>query len=340
MSNSKFLKALIIVLSCLVPFTSYAQSDDPFVVGLLVFDTNAFIQEMETLGYVQGENIEYRILAFQDIDPELYLDQEAYMAEYNRLLDAVITAPLDVLAVQTDTEAVAMRERTTAPIVFSVSDNPVATGAIQDLTTPGGNTTGVITNQHHTRRLQLLKEINPDTDVVYYLYSSFALEGQQVLDEVSALGEELGIEVIAAPVADAVTGIEALNNVPEGADWIFLTPFLPFDLSFNDELFNVSMAQKIPIAGFVAQPTFGYLLTYGPSLSETARQAASLTDQILRGANASEIPVSIADNILILNLEAAEALGVDLSRAVLRQANQIMRPGDFEVTPMPEEPGS
>lgn len=340
MIHSKFLKSLIIALSCLVPFTSYAQSDDPFVVGLLVFDTNAFIQEMETLGYVQGENIEYLIPAFQDIDPELYLDEQAYFAEYNRLTIEVASAPLDVLVVQTDTDAATMREQTKAPIVFSISDNPVATGAIQDLTTPGVNTTGVISNQHHTRRLQLLKEINPATDVVYYLYSSFALEGQQVLDEVSALGEELGIEVVAAPIADAVTGIEALNNVPEGADWFFLTPFLPFDLSFNEELFNVSMARKIPIAGFVAQPTVGYLLNYGPSFSETARQSAILTDQILRGANAAEVPVSVADNILIFNLEAAEDLGIEISRAILRQANQIMRPGDFELTPTPEMPGN
>lgn len=80
----------------------------------------------------------------------------------------------------------------------------------------------------------------------------------------------------------------------------------------------------------------GYLLTYGPSLSETAQQAARMTDQILRGANAAELPVTIAENVLILNLEAAEMLGVEIPLPILRQANQIMRPGDFELTPTPD----
>lgn len=244
MSKVTFLSVLAIVLLCLVPITTHAQSEDSFVVGLLLFDTNAFIQEMETLGYAEGENIEYLVLSYET------LTEANFMEEYTRQLEAIMSAPLDVLVVQTDTDAVTMREQNSAPIVFSVSDNPVATGAINDLTTPGVNVTGIVTNQHHTRRLQLLKEINPATDVIYYLYSAFALEGEQVLSDVKALAEELNIEIVAAPVADAVTGIEALNNVPEGADWLFLTPFLPFDLSFNDELFNVSMTNKIPIAGF------------------------------------------------------------------------------------------
>ncbi len=330
MSKIKFLNALIMLLLGLVPLTAHAQSDDSFVVGLLLFDTNAFIQEMETLGYVQGENIEYLALSYET------MSQENFMEDYNNQIEAIVTADVDVLVVQTDTDSVTMREMSSAPIVFSVSDNPVATGAINDLTTPGVNVTGIVTNQHHTRRLQLLKEINPATDVVYYLYSAFALEGEQVLSDVKALAEELNIEIVPAPVADAVTGIEALNNLPEGADWLFVTPFLPFDLSFNDELLKVSMANKVPIAGFVAQPTVGYLLNYGPAFDETARQSARMTDQILRGANAAELPVMVAENVLILNLEAAEALGVEFSSPILRQANLIVRPGDFEPTPTPD----
>lgn len=331
MRKFRFPGIIALIVLCIVPMMGYAQSDeDPFVVGLLLFDVPTFIQEMETLGYVQGENIEYLMLSYETMTPENFMD------EYNRQLQEIMTAELDVLVVQTDTDSVTVREQSNAPIVFSISDNPIATGAINDLTTPGVNVTGVVSNQHHTRRLQLLKEINPATDVVYYLYSAFALEGEQVLNDVQALAEELNIEIVAAPVADAATGIEALNNLPEGADWLFLTPFLPFDLPFTEALLTVSMANKVPIAGFVAQPTVGYLLNYGPAFDDTARQSARMTDQILRGANAAELPVMVAENVLILNLEAAEALGMEFPAAVLRQANLIMRPGDFEPTPMPE----
>lgn len=329
----KLQKLLLLLLSvfCIATTMTVAQDNEAFTVGLLVFDPLTFIEEMTSLGYVAGENIEYMMLSFEGMGPDT--PPEVFMASIERQVQAMLDAPVDVLVVQNDTDAVNLRQQTDIPIVFAISDDPITTGAVADLTTPGGLTTGVVSNQHHVRRLQLLKEINPDTDAVFYLYSAFALEGEQVLTEVRALGDELGIAVMAMPVSDTVTGIAALQTITPEMDWIFVTPYLPFDPVFNDALLQTSMTSGTPIAGFIADPTYGYLVNYGPSLRVIAYQSAIITDQILRGANPAELPVVTAENSLTINLEVAEQLGIALPVAILRQADRIVRAG--ELTPFP-----
>jgi putative ABC transport system substrate-binding protein len=197
----------------------------------------------------------------------------------------------------------------------------------------------VISNQHHPRRLQLLTEINPDTQKVYYLYSGLAIEGQVILQQVTALAEELGVEIIPAPVVDVESGIAALENAPEDIDWFFLTPYLPFDLAFQEALVSTSEELQVPIAGFITAPTPGYLINYGPDLNVAVRQAAQITDRILRGAEPGELPIVIAENGLSVNLEVAETLQVEIPLPILRQADQIVRPGDLDnfFPPAPNE---
>jgi len=321
----KLLIILVIVLMAAVLPGVQAQSDDDITVGLLLFNPLTFIDEMQNYGYIDGENISYMMLNFEGVA------MEDFQAEYERQVQAMIDTPVDVFVVTNDTDAVNLRPLAgDIPIVFTISDDPVTTGAVADMIVPGGLTTGIVSNQHHTRRLQLLTEINPETDSIYYLYSAFAIEGEAVLAQVSALGEALGVEVIPAPVADAASGIEVLQTVPEGADWLFLTPFLPFDLEFADALVNASMSNQVPIAGFLAAPTPGYAVIFGPDLDLITRQSAGIVDQILRGANPGDLPVAIAENILIVNVEVAASLNMEFPDPILRQANQIIRPGDLD----------
>lgn len=79
----------------------------------------------------------------------------------------------------------------------------------------------------------------------------------------------------------------------------------------------------------------GYVMGYGPSYNETGRQAAQVIDRILRGASPADLPVQIAENYLMINLEAAEAIGLEIPESILRQADVIVRPGDFDTSETP-----
>jgi putative ABC transport system substrate-binding protein len=273
--------------------------------------------EMEELGYVEGENTTFMVMDWAAMS-----DQELF----NSGVEAMLDAGVDVLVANTDVDAVSLQELTgDVPIVFARSNDPIATGAVESLAHPGGNITGVLVNKSHERRLQILTEVNPQTQKVYYLYSPLTLDAEPVLQRVQELAEELDVEVVPAPTTDPASGLELLENIPDDVDWLFLTPYVPFDMEFSEALLALSTSRQIAIAGFGDFPSWGYLLGYGANLDATAKQAADIVDLILRGANPADLPLQTAENFLTVDLVAAEAIGWEIPGSVLRQANTIVR---------------
>jgi putative tryptophan/tyrosine transport system substrate-binding protein len=328
---------LIIIIALLLAGSGAARAqepDDMIKIGFLsFFSADAFKEGMESLGYVEGEDIVYMTISIGD-DPNAFMtmDPEEYMDLYMSQLQVIIDANVDVFVTNTDTDAIGIREMAgNTPIVFLRSDDPVATGAVADLINPGGNMTGGVTNKPHARRLQILTEVNPLTDRVYYLYSPFTSEAESVLLEVQAIAEMLGIEIIPVQTLDTPSAVEALENMPEDVDWIFLTPYVPFDFEFFGALWMASTTHQAGVAWFSNDPVQGFQVSYGPDIAASDRQAARIVDRILRGANPAELPVEILDNYLTINLEAAQAIGLEIPVGVLRQADLIVRPGYFDV---------
>ena len=70
----------------------------------------------------------------------------------------------------------------------------------------------------------------------------------------------------------------------------------------------------------------GALTAYGVDLAIAARkQAARLASQIFQGAKPADLPVETAEFFSAINLKTAQAIGLDIPDATLRQANIIIR---------------
>jgi putative ABC transport system substrate-binding protein len=329
MKYGKTILIAILVLMSVLPGTAYAQNaDTTYKIGdLILVGEEGFIAKMTELGYMEGENVTYLYLSsFEDVP------MEEWEAEYKKQIQAMVDARVDVFVTNTDTDAAYIRALAgDIPIVFARSDDPVATGAVADLINPGGYSTGIITNKPHERRLQILTEILPTTKKVYYLYSPYTLEAEVVLQQVQDLADKLGVEIVAAQITmDPGSGPEAIKNIPEDADWVFLTPFVFFDPQGTEELLATTISRQAGICGVTDLPIQGYLMGYGPNLDATGRQAAQIVDRILRGASPGDLPVQTAENYLTVNLEAAEAIHLEIPEVILRQADLIIRPGYFE----------
>ncbi len=324
----KFTFLAVFALMMIISGTALAQ-DAPkqFTIGWLsFFPPDSFKARMVELGYIEGENITYMVPSYEGVAPEDYFT--SFTTQAQAIADSGL---VDVYVVNTDTDAVNFKNFTgDTPVVFCRADDPVATGAVADLVTPGGHITGVMTNKPHERRLQLLTEIKPDTDKIYYLYSPLTLEGETVLQEVKTVAEGLHVEVDAAQTPDVATAVEALKNTPDGVDWLFLTPYVPYDPAFFEALAASSAAHKAGVAWVTDDAIPGYVVGYGPSIKFSDQQAAEVVDRILRGASPADLPVQTAENYLTVNLEAAQAIGLDIPEGILRQATLIVRPGYFE----------
>ena len=67
-------------------------------------------------------------------------------------------------------------------------------------------------------------------------------------------------------------------------------------------------------------------MSYGPSLPEAYRRAAAFVDHILKGTRPADLPVEQPLRYeLMVNLQAAKALGVTIPPSVLARADEIIQ---------------
>jgi len=70
----------------------------------------------------------------------------------------------------------------------------------------------------------------------------------------------------------------------------------------------------------------GGLMLYGPSFRDLYRNAATFVDKILNGANPAEMPVQHPTTFdLVVNLKAADAIGVTFPEPFLLRTTQVIR---------------
>ena len=100
---------------------------------------------------------------------------------------------------------------------------------------------------------------------------------------------------------------------------------------------SFTVARRKDIAGFAAQARIpciygwtefvesGGLVSYGASNAESFKTLAVFVDKILKGADASRIPIEQARNIkLTVNLPAATALGLTVPQSIVSRADKLI----------------
>lgn len=276
-----------------------------------------FKAELASRGFREGETVEYKILP-----ADSQLDRlDAGMAEL------MAWRPALVLAASTPPAQAAYRATRSGgtPLVFAPVTDPVNAQIVSNLKHPGEHVTGIRLDPSNGLRLQWLKRVAPHVKTVYLPYTSIDASAQASLKQIEAAAQALGIRLMLKSVLSLEDIQQAARDIPPGVDAIFL----PNDsrIEAQIDLFVASaLKRRLPLcppSGIQVEK--GALMSYGFNHSAIGEQAARLAAEILQGAKAGDLPVETAANILILNLRTAQAIGLNLDDAVLRQARQIIR---------------
>ena len=224
---------------------------------------------------------------------------------------------------------VAQQATKTVPIVFVATNDPLGSGLIASYARPGGNTTGLSTQNEDvlTKHLQLLREIVPRARRIAVLVNPGNPSGPKLFEHLRASALGLGIEAFAVDVASpqdfdaAFSAIvqlrpDALLNVPDAM--VF---------SERERIAAFALRNRIPHFGTAREMVAaGSLITYGFVQRETFRRSAIFVKKILAGAKPADLPVEQPTKFeLIVNLKTAKALGLTIPQSLLLRADEVIQ---------------
>ena len=235
-----------------------------------------------------------------------------------------------ILATGSPVPARTAKAATTAiPIVFAYGGDPIADGLVESLNQPGGNVTGAtfIGSALLAKRMEILREIVPQaTEIALLVNPKGTLAERQVKDGMAAaqtLGQRL--DVLNTSTLDEIDAAFAtMRELKVGAFIVSTDPF--FGFVGRDRLVMQARSYGIPGMYNARQETgAGGLISYGPNLSDTWRQAGLYVGRILKGENPSALPVMQPTKFeMVINLKTARELGLTIPPSMLGLADEVI----------------
>ena len=280
---------------------------------------DAFRQGLRELGYVEGKNI-----AIERRHAEGKFDRLPALAA------ELVSLKVDIIVSSGPTATRPAKSATsTIPIVMTFDDDPVGSGFVASLARPGGNITGLSTLSPEIsgKQLELLKEIVPKLGRVAVIGTSTRQGTEQSLKELETAAAAFGVKLQYLDIPnskDIESAFRAASK--ERADAVLVLQSPVFN-SFRAQIADLALKSRLPAAyprrEFVED---GGLMSYGASIFDLDRRAATYVDKILKGAKPSDLPVEQPTKFeFIVNLKAAKQIGLTIPPNVLARANQIIR---------------
>jgi putative ABC transport system substrate-binding protein len=271
------------------------------------------------LGYIEGKNlaIEYR---YADGRPE----------RLPIILAALVVLKVDLIVTPGTIVTHAAQQATrTIPIVSTATD-PVGSGFARSLARPGGNITGLSLatgDEFNGKWLELIKELEPKVKRVAYLWNPGSASSVEELGSLKRLAPRLRVEVEAFGVQETGQLDAALEAIRASRARALLVDDDPLLLAERARIVGFAARHRVVAVYEVREfVDAGGLISYGPSIADIHRRAASYVDRILKGAKPAEMPIEQPTIFeMVLNLKTAKSMGLTIPPALNGRIDQVIR---------------
>lgn len=301
------------------PIATHAQQTLP-LIGFMDFGGSTkdeILRGLADNGFVEGRHFRSEYL-WAEYNESTHAVHARYLVQKGASL--IIANLKAALAAKGATQSI--------PVVFHTGRDAVEIGLVESYNRPGGNLTGVSTQNTELvgKRLELLREMVPTARSIAYIANPTnkeVIESEAI--EIQNAARLLGVRLIikhASQFSEIERAFEAAAR--EGADAVFLSA---------DLLFYVSRAYLPHIAATYRLPTiynarqyleWDGLASYGARQTEAWYIMGVYAARILKGEKPSELPVRQVATELVLNLKTARNLGLTLSPSLLARADEVI----------------
>jgi ABC-type uncharacterized transport system substrate-binding protein len=284
-------------------------------------------EQLSKLNYVEerpenaGNPGRHFVLSFQTgTTQQLREFTRKFVADRVDIIVAVATAAVQIAQQETQDHPI--------PILMTGVSDPVKYGFVQSLARPGGYITGVSHQvvQGSGKRVELFKEMLPGLKRMLTIRRPGYGPSERSLEEVRESANRLKIEIIdrttesRKDIQDVMTGIGS-----DTVDGIMILPDSHI-IANLDLVIEGSLAKRIPAFGvFDYMAGWGAVAADGPSAYEAGARLASYVDSINKGRRPGHLAIEPLDPKLVINLKAAQCVGMEVPFEVLSQADQVIR---------------
>jgi putative ABC transport system substrate-binding protein len=267
----------------------------------------AFKQGLHELGYVEGQNIRF---------------------EYRADAVDLVRLKVDVIVASSQRAVAAKKATSTIPIVMPIITDPVRLGLVASLARPGGNATGLATQNHELpgKWMELVRETVPKaTRVAVLLHPTY--DGGVQRKAVEGAARSLGVRLQSVNVERSEDFATAFAEVQRDRAGALIVSSSPLFYANKTHIVEFAATHRLPTmyhqSEFVV--VSGGLMSYGPDFRDLFRRSATYVHKILKGAKPGDLPVEQPTKFdLVINLKTAKALGLTIPPSLLARADQVI----------------
>ena len=280
---------------------------------------SAFRQGLAETGFVEGQTV---TIEFRWAN-----------GDYDRLpalaADLVSRKVAVLVGVGGDVSALAAKKATaTIPVVFGMGADPVKAGLVASFNRPGGNATGftLLTSEMESKRLGLLREIVPAVQLIGILVNPKFPSSSQEVNDLELAAKGIGQRLFVASANDDAELDAALTSLGQQRVGALLVTAAPFFDTRLERVVGFAAQNRLPaIYQFREYAVAGGLISYGPDIVESYRNAGDYVGRILKGEKPADLPVLQPTKYdFVINLKTAKALGLTVPPTLLAEAGEVI----------------
>ena len=271
--------------------------------------------ELAKAGYTEGETLKWQWESAQG-NPEIAAQiANKFVGEQPDL----------IVAISTPSAQAAVSAADNIPVLFSAVTDPLEARLVSDLDHPGGFVTGVSDLSPIAQHLDLIAEIVPGAEQIGVLYNAGEANSVSLINLLKKAAPERDMIMVEATVSSSGEVATATQSLVGKVDVIYL-PTDNTTASAAESIIQVGRNNRLPVfAGDSGTVERGAIATLSFNYYDVGRQTGQMALRLFSGERPGDIPVELAEKLeLVINLSAAEAMGVTIPESVIARADVVI----------------